>query len=913
MKQYAELKAQAGDALLLFRMGDFYELFADDAIEAAKILEITLTSRDKNKPNPMPMAGVPYHSVQGYLTKLLKAGKKVAISEQIIDPDSEAKIVRREIVRTLTPGVQFDLEGSESQYLAALCSCMKDGKASPHFSTTETPLFVLACVESSTGEILLGRPGTAEQVFQEAGHLSIKHLLFREIGKTPEHSVENVIRPNLSRFDGVLVEKLPAHDLTAGRAAEILKFQFGLSNLDVFFPTEAAAISAASLVNYLCKTQKRERLEHLRLPTAIHQPKSLTLSSQSIRHLDLLPDSEPQLNLFNLIQFTRSALGSRKLRSWLLSPLKNVPAIHDRQKAVKSLIDLNSSEPVKAQGLGKELSEVYDLERILGRVNTGLANPRDTFALGRSLARISSLPALLPENSVQNSRLLQELSEDLVRLNQKLHPLQSAIIDTQNEEAPLVVRDGGIFKKGASPELDRLLDLSQDGQNWLVALETRERTESGISSLKVRYNRVFGYYIEITSAHLKNVPSHYQRKQTMVGGERFFTEELKKFEEDFLTASTRQKALEQEMFTALLGKIQAETAYIMELASKVASLDAILSLSRLESAYGWVLPEINESLDLDIEAGRHPLVDSTSRGRFVPNSLHLGPSTRTTLLVTGPNMGGKSTVMRQTALIVLLGQMGAPVPAQSARWGVFHSLYTRIGAHDAIAKGQSTFMVEMSELAQILHEADDRSLIILDEIGRGTSTYDGMSVAWATLEWICSRIKARTLFATHYHELTRLAGQLPLLANAHMAVESKGQAGTAELRFLYELREGPASESFGVHVARLAGLPAPVVARAWEVLEELEKTSPQTLPVGAVSLETSIKAAQLSLFGEGADDEASQESKRPQLKTIAEIMPPLPEVQELRAANLNEFTPIQALNFLAKLQEISRESEAKSS
>ena len=496
-------------------------------------------------------------------------------------------------------------------------------------------------------------------------------------------------------------------------------------------------------------------------------------------------------------------------------------------------------------------------------------------------------------------RLTSQLSQKL----ETLRKIEDRVLDTQIEPPPALSREGGIFRLGTTPELDRLISLTENGQRWLVDLETREREATGISSLKVRYNRVFGYYIEITSSHLKNVPNHYQRKQTMVGAERFFTEELKKFEEEILTASSRQKALEQELFQTLILAIREQTSALAEIAQAIAELDSLSALARLALEPGWCFPEIDSSLSISIEGGRHPLVDRNLRNGFVPNGLELSPESRLTLIITGPNMGGKSTVMRQVALIAILGQMGAPVPATSARWGSFSSIHTRIGAHDAIARGQSTFMVEMSELAHILHHADSRSLIVLDEIGRGTSTYDGISVAWATLEWICSKIQARTLFATHYHELTRLAVKLPRVANAHMAVDdqtggekgaSKKPRGTAEatLRFLYELREGASSDSFGIQVAKLAGLPLPVIQKAWKVLEELEygkKTEEQD-------------PNQLSLFGSLAP------AKDAPAEEISGLLPLQKELlQQIQDTDIENLTPMQALSVLAQLRENARE------
>jgi DNA mismatch repair protein MutS len=864
MKQYWELKAQAPDALLLFRMGDFYELFADDAVLAAQILEITLTSRDRNKPNPMPMAGVPHHSIQGYIQKLLKAGKKVAIGEQVEDPETvkAGKIVRRQIVRILTPGVHFDAEGSEANYLAVAVPVKERA-------------WVLACLDASTGEALVSDILDLSSLSDELNRLPIRHFL---------HSDGLLESKQLTLGESVLAEALPKNYLSVERAGAVLKRHYEIENLSAFISTESGILALGILVVYALRTQQQEQLAHLRLPEPLHKPKSLLLGPNTAQHLDL-PD------LFQLINQTRSTLGARQLKRWITSPLREVSEIVARQESVKHLNEHGSL----GQKLSTHLGQIYDLERICGRINTKLANPRDTFALGQSLATLKEIDQQL-STLFSPPRLLVELHRQVIDLSRDLCPLAEKILRTQREDAPITSRDGGIFKAGTLPEHDRLLMLTEDGQRWLIDLETREREKTGIPSLKVRYNRVFGYYIEITQAHLKNVPSHYQRKQTMVGAERFFTEELKKFEEEILTASVKLKSMEQELFQELIDEIQKLSAPVMQVARVFGELDSLLSLAALAQQSSWNFPVIDDSLDLKIYAGRHPVVDQVKRSSFVPNDLLLSPETRLTLMITGPNMGGKSTVMRQTALIVILGQMGAPVPAREAQWGSFSSLYTRIGAHDAIARGQSTFMVEMSELAHILHHADERSLIILDEIGRGTSTYDGMSVAWATLEWICSQIRSRTLFATHYHELTRLSSSLPLLANAHMAVERTKEGHCENLRFLYELKEGPANESFGIHVAQIAGLPKTVIQRAWTVLKELEET--QT----GHSQHLNPSHLQLSLFT------ASKPSTPPPPEVITEIRwQPHPVLEELGNADLNQMTPLQAIHFLSKLQELKQE------
>ncbi|OFZ03254.1 MAG: DNA mismatch repair protein MutS [Bdellovibrionales bacterium GWA1_52_35] len=880
MKQFWELKSQAGDALLLFRMGDFYELFGPDAIEAARILEITLTSRDKNKPHPVPMCGVPHHSVQSYIQKLLRSGKKVAIGEQMEDPaalKAGSKLVRRAVVRTFTPGIHFDSEGAEANYLGVIVP----GRPG---------VWALACLDAATGEALISEEISGEALEAEAGGLPIRHVLV--LGEK-QHWEGKV-----GAAAGVLFESLPTNYLSIEQASDALKKHYDLEQLSGLASSETALRALGIAVVYTLRSQQQAQLSHLRLPVPLRKPSTLVLGPRTAQHLDLISlggqDTTP--TLYQLINRTSSALGARTLRQWLLAPLRDVGEISARQAGVREFA--NGSE-AGIRVFSKLLSEVYDLERIMGRVNANLANPRDTLALGRTLSVLPGLVHLL--SNFQAPGLL-ELKKRTARLAAELQELALRITTQQEDEAPFVTRDGGIFKSGVDPELDRLLSLSKNGQLWLVELEARERAATGISTLKVRYNRVFGYYIEVTQTHLKNVPAHYQRKQTTVGSERFFTEELKKFEDDFVNASTRQKALEQELFQALLTTIQSKTAPVMEAAAVLGEVDSNIALAKLALEPGWNFPEINDSLELVIEAGRHPLVDVAMRGGFVPNDLNLGtePAGVRTLIITGPNMGGKSTIMRQTALIVVLGQMGAPVPALQARWGAVSSLYTRIGAHDAIARGQSTFMVEMSELAHILNYADQHSLIILDEIGRGTSTYDGMSVAWAALEWLCTRIRARTLFATHYHELTRLSATLPATGNAHLAVEGTRALRGGSLRFLYKLKDGPTNESFGIHVAQIAGLPKAVVQRAWGVLEELESHAPQ----GGTG---SHIPGQLSLFGSlsKSEDDAS-------VPAAPEEIVPHPVLLELENADVNGMTPIQALNLIAKLREMSLEASSGS-
>ncbi|MFN7683916.1 MAG: DNA mismatch repair protein MutS, partial [Oligoflexia bacterium] len=588
MKQYWELKSSVPDALLLFRMGDFYELFGDDAVEASKILEITLTTRDKTKANPIAMAGVPHHSIHGYMQRLLKAGKKVAIGEQMEDPALAKGIVRREITRVFSPGVQFDLEAGDAAWLATATST----QSSPGSASS---LWTLACLDVSTGQCFFQSGLSEAALLEEIRRNPIRQLL-RVGGQLPIQA-PSFLRP------GALVEDLSEHALSPSAAGELLCRHYGLQSLNAFIPNPEAILALGLLVHYAARSQRVEKLAHLQLPLPLHQAQGLSFGPQTADHLDLFPAPDGRPNLLSAIQDTRSAAGARKLRRWLTEPLTRPAEIAIRQQSVRFLA---SASPGLLERLQKLQSEIYDCERILGRAHTGLAHPRDTRALGVSLGQVGLLLDALPKDSELPERL-QTLKQELTALHTRLQPLTSRILSTQKAEAPLLSRDGGIFEKGTDPELDRLIDLNERGTEWLVSLESREREATGIASLKVKYNRVFGYFIEITQAHLKNAPAHYQRKQTTVGAERFFTDELKKFEEEAVTAQARQKALEEKLFGELLAAIRELTAPITETAHLLAELDALASIALLASRPGWMFPVVDDSLELEIRAGRHPL------------------------------------------------------------------------------------------------------------------------------------------------------------------------------------------------------------------------------------------------------------------------------------------------------------------
>ncbi len=849
MKQFVKLKESAGDALLFFRMGDFYELFGQDAIDAAPILGITLTARDKRSDNPVPMAGLPHHSATNYIQKLLNAGRKVSIAEQMQDPETVKGIVDRQIIRTFTPAVQFELTGkTESRYLGTIAP---DGKN-----------FLLVLLEPATGEVKVSSSLSVKEILAENSLFQVRHFL-NFSSKTPIEIIDLIQNQGKT-----LIEEIPHNWISDHDTSSFLKKQYGKAVLHPLLDSGAAQKGLSLLIQYVLKSQGLESISHLHEPTSLHEQDRLMVGPHTHTHLD----SE---DLFTLINQCATSMGTRTLRSWMNSPFKTVSTIHAQQTAARELAELS----LEAAQIHSNLKEVYDLDRILGRVSTKLAHPRDTFALGTSLKNVFLFTEKLSRFTAPN---LNRLSDQFSQAEKKLHEISERILRTQKAEAPLHTRDGGIFELDTDAELDRLIKLTTDGEKFLVDLELREREATGIGSLKVKYNRVFGYFIEISTANLKNVPAHYQRKQTMVGGERFFTEELKKFEEEILTASFKQKALEASLFQKLLEDLNHHAESLKLLSESIGELDALLSLSFLALKPAWTFPKIDESFDLRLVDSRHPVVDEVLRGQFVANSVELSPSSARTLMITGPNMGGKSTIMRQIAQIILLGQMGAPVPAREASWGIFESLYTRIGAQDAIAKGQSTFMVEMVELAHILSHANNRSFVVLDEIGRGTSTYDGMSVASASLEHLHMKSGARIVFATHYHELTELETRLPGLRNAHMKVlDDQGK-----LTFLYELAPGRSSKSFGIQVAELAGLPKPVIKQAWGILKGLESAA-------ALAGNGSGDTMQMSLFGTPSDATCSAQ------ESAAEH----PLVVELRDLDVNAMTPMQALIQLAKMKE----------
>lgn len=874
MKQYLEIKAAHPECMLFFRLGDFYEMFFDDAIKAAEFLKITLTARSKGA-DKVPMAGVPYHAARRYIAKLISHGLKVAICEQVEEAGGP-QIVRREVVRIVTPGMVLDddvLEAGENNFLLGLNPPSDEGGD-----------WGAAVLDASTGELLALTPGSIERLAEEVGQWSPKEALWPEA--TDSATIDG--------FFAALGYRLPTATLgadafAAARADAFLRNHFGVASLEGFGLSAAGPSvgAAGACLRYLKETQKNPA-QHVDRISLWSRGSALIIDEASRVNLELLrslKDGNRHGALLGALDFTLTSPGARKLSRWLAAPLGTVDAIEARLDAVEELVERGA---FRSQ-LGMLLKGIADVERLASRLSLKSGSPRDLKALGQSLAR---LPSVAKELEGAKAPLLQILSgpmsTDAVR--ELGATLERAVV----EEPPAVVADGGFIAVGFNPQLDELVALSASGKDYLLKLETRERERTGISSLKVRYNRVFGYYLEVTKSNLHLVPTDYTRKQTMVGAERFVTPELKEYEEKVLSADEKRIALEQTIFESLRAQVVKTASALRGAADAVATLDALMSFAEASSRYGYHRPEIDASQVLEIERGRHPVVERALKGEsFVPNDVRLDRESQQLIIITGPNMAGKSTVMRQTALTVIMAQAGCFVPAQRARVGLCDRVFTRVGASDNLSKGQSTFMVEMIETSNILHHATKKSLVVLDEIGRGTSTFDGLSIAWAVAEHLHDRIGARTLFATHYHELTDLARERPKVKNFSVAVREQN----GRVTFLRKLVEGGANRSYGIEVARLAGLPPEVLERARELLVNLEAQEldaqgharlARRTGRGAVAMPAPVDDSQLGLFG-------SEPKKQPAGPSADLVL-----LEKLRAFDPNQRTPLEALNAIAE-------------
>ena len=795
MEQFMRIKKGHPDAILFFRMGDFYETFFEDAKTAARVLGLTLTSRSKGS-EAIPMAGVPYHAVQGYVRKLIEAKYKVAICEQLEDPATAKGLVKRDVVQVVTPGTLTDegsLERSVENFLAAVW--------------VEGEVAGVSWVEVSTGKFVATEVGLGE-LRETLTRIEPRELL---VGDSAIETQEGWTGEVATAMNGMITRRA---DWTFGRdeARRKLTGQFGTLTLEGFGCEElTAGLSAAgALMAYLHETQQTA-LGHIRRLERFQRERYVVLDRATRRSLELtetMRTGEAEGSLLWVLDETVTPMGARLMREWVLHPLREVGEIGRRQEAVGGLFN----DGLTCEELRETLEGIYDLERICGRVACERATPRDLLGLASSLGMLPKVRGILEG---LGSGLVGELREEIGEHGEMLELLRRAI----SPEAPTTIQEGGIFRKGYNAEIDELNDVARGGKEWLKRFQESETKRTGITSLRVGFNKVFGYYIEVTNTHREKVPTDYERKQTLVNAERYITPELKEHESRVLSADERVKELERREFVALRAKVAGEVTGILKTAHAVATADVIASLGHVASRNGYVRPTVNEGRTIRIREGRHPVLERTLTAEsFIPNDTELGGEGRGLAVITGPNMAGKSTYIRQVALIVLMAQMGGFVPAAEAEIGATDRVFTRVGASDELFRGQSTFMVEMTETANIVNNATDRSLLILDEIGRGTSTFDGLSIAWAVCEYIQQRLKARTLFATHYHELTELALLYPEVVNLNVAVREWKD----EVMFLHKIVDGGTDKSYGIYVARLAGLPKEVLKRAKEILGNLE-------------------------------------------------------------------------------------------
>jgi DNA mismatch repair protein MutS len=864
LRQYREIKDRHPEAILFYRMGDFYEMFFEDAEIAARILEITLTSRNKKDENPIPMCGVPWRAAQGYIARLIAQGYKVAICDQVEDPALAKGIVKREVVRVVTPGMVVEneyLDARSNNFVLALC---RTGER-----------FGLAALDISTAGFRVAETGDLRAILDEIGRIAPAEALLPESDR-----IDADFARLTAALDGASVTRLPARHFDPDAARASLLEQFGTVSLAGFGCEDlpAAVGAAGALLHYVGETQKG-RLAHIRGLETDRLDDYLWVDDRSCRNLELtanLQDGRRKGSLLDVLDRTVTAMGGRLLKRWLRYPLLDRDRIEARLDAVAAAAErMGTTEAVR-----EVLGSVRDLERLGSRIVMGHAGPRDLIALKQSLQalpEVSARAADLPGPAFRWKTEGTVLSDLALRIERAIR-----------EDAPATLSEGGIIRPGYDDELDVLIRTVKDGKGFLAELESRERSATGIGALKVRFNRVFGYYIEIPKAHAAKVPAHYARKQTLVNAERYVTDDLKRYEETVLGAEERRAALEFRLFSEIREAVRETIPRIQDAARFLARLDVLLNLAWIADRNGYCRPEIRTDGILAFADGRHPVVETLIAGeRFVPNTVRMDNAEQQILIVTGPNMAGKSTVLRQVALMVVLARMGAFVPARSAAVGFVDRIFTRVGALDNLSRGQSTFMVEMQETADILNNATPDSLVILDEIGRGTSTYDGLSIAWAVAEHLHDlRGKGvKTLFATHYHELIALAETFPRVRNFTVAVQEDGE----KIVFLRKLTEGGTSRSYGIQVARLAGIPRSVIDRAGAVLARVEGDGGRPAPPRTSNRTPNRSGVrdpdrQLRLFSSRTDE---------LVRTLAEI-------------DIARMTPLDAMNCLHELQKKAR-------
>jgi len=886
MRQYAAIKKEHPNALLFFRLGDFYELFFDDAVLAARELQITLTSRNKEKGVAIPMCGVPYHAAEGYIAKLIRRGFKVAVCEQVgvptKDPRLAKKLVRREVTRVVTPGTAADssLNAEENNFLAAVAA-VGDRVG-------------FAALDLSTGEFRATEfegEAAGRRIQEELEQLRPKEMLYGSSAplfeKKDSGTTGAFARPAGGTAPVPLVSggwvETPLDDwiFAPDHAIPLLENHFGVLSLEGFgLASKPAAASAAGAILYYIRSTQRGTLDHVDRIGFYERQNCLVLDAVTVRNLELIEPlfagTDAGVTLFRCLDATVTPMGKRLLRTWMLRPSLDRAEIEGRLDSV----EVQVKDTMRREELRRSLDGILDLERLLSRVTLETANPRDVLALAASLGRIPKVRTVLAGLNALRLATLRELIDELGDLCEKIDRVLVP-------EPPLTLSEGGVIAAGVDKDLDELRNLSRNSKQYLARVETRERERTGIGSLKVKFNSIFGYYIEISKANLHLSPADYERKQTLVNAERFTTPELKEYESKILDAQEKIVEIERRLFAELRSTIAAEAKRIRQTALTLAEVDVLGCLAHIAALRNYCRPNFDEAEtkedvgDLEIVEGRHPVIElqelAAASERFVPNDLFLDSSTHNIVVLTGPNMGGKSTYLRQAALIVIMAQLGSFVPARAVRLGIVDRVFTRIGASDNVARGRSTFMVEMTETAAILHTATARSLILLDEVGRGTSTYDGLAIAWAAVEYLHARVRAKTLFATHYFELTELAEQLSDVKNYHVSVKETG----GSVVFLRRVEPGAADRSYGIEVAKLAGLPNEVVVRAREVLAEHESSERR--------------------LSEHLTPGASTEPERP---TQLTIFTPLsqPVLEKLREVDLDRLTPLEALNLLAELK-----------
>lgn len=867
MQQYMSTKKEYKDCILFYRLGDFYEMFFDDAITASKELEITLTGKNCGMDERAPMCGVPFHSVDGYLNRLVSKGYKVAICEQMEDPSTAKGIVRREVVRIVTPGTNLDMQAlDETRNNYIMCVVYIADR------------YGLSIADVTTGDYLVTELETSEKLFDEIYKFMPSEIICNEAFYMSGMDIDD-----LKNRLGITVYSLDSWYFDDAINMKTLKEHFNVSSMEGLglADYDCGIIASGALLQYLKETQKTS-LSHMSRLTPYVTGKYMLLDSSTRRNLELcetLREKQKRGSLLWVLDKTKTAMGARTLRKQIEQPLIDRQSIVDRLDAVEEL----KQNVISREEIREYLGPVYDLERLVTKITYQSANPRDLMAFKNSLSMLPHIKYILEE---MQSSLLKEIYENL----DTLQDLCALIEESIKEDPPIAMKEGGIIKDGYSEEVDRLRNAKSDGKEWLAKLEEEEREKTGIKNLKIRFNKVFGYYLEVTNSFKNLVPDYYMRKQTLANAERYIIPELKELEDTILGAEDKLYALEYQLYAEVRDKIAEEVLRIQQTAKAVAQIDAFASLALVAERNNYVRPQINEKGVIDIKDGRHPVVEKMiPNDMFITNDTYLNDKKKRISIITGPNMAGKSTYMRQTALIVLMAQIGSFVPTSSANIGIVDRIFTRVGASDDLASGQSTFMVEMTEVANILRNATNKSLLILDEIGRGTSTFDGLSIAWAVIEHISNSklLGAKTLFATHYHELTELEGKIDNVNNYCIAVKEKGD----DIIFLRKIVKGGADKSYGIQVAHLAGVPESVTNRAKEIVEELVHADITTRikNIAAHSADTKPKTkkydevdlAQMSLFDTVKDDDV---------------------IEEIKNLNVSNMTPIDALNTLYQLQ-----------